>query len=136
MSALAPPDAARAARTAPSPPPAERGAPASASDAAPGSVIPSHLPGDVAGGLVAAGWNLAVALALGLLAFAPLGPEYYEIGLYAGFATAIWGHLIAGLLGGAAHPGSGPRAAAWRALAASGRFDSRSQDEARAAGRE
>jgi len=29
--------------------------------------------------------------------------------VYAGFASAIYGQLVAGLLGGAAHPGSGPR---------------------------
>jgi len=56
-------------------------------------------------------------MSLGILAFAPLGPSYYEIGLYAGFAAAIWGHLIAGLLGGAAHPGSGPRPASTLILA-------------------
>ncbi len=66
--------------------------------------------GDVTGGLAAATANLALALALGLLAFAPLGPQYAGIGVLAGFASAIYGHVVAGLLGGAAHPGSGPRA--------------------------
>jgi MFS superfamily sulfate permease-like transporter/CRP-like cAMP-binding protein len=66
--------------------------------------------GDVTGGLAAATANLTLALALGLLAFAPLGPQYAGIGVLAGFASAIYGHVVAGLLGGAAHPGSGPRA--------------------------
>ena len=64
-----------------------------------------------AGALASAATNLCPALALGILAFAPLGPAYFHIGVYAGFASAIWGHLAAGLFGGAAHPGSGPRAA-------------------------
>ena len=61
--------------------------------------------------MASAATNLCPALSLGILAFAPLGPAYYHIGVYAGFASAIWGHLVAGLFGGAAHPGSGPRAA-------------------------
>ena len=61
--------------------------------------------------MASAATNLCPALSLGILAFAPLGPAYYHIGVYAGFASAIWGHVVAGLLGGAAHPGSGPRAA-------------------------
>ena len=48
----------------------------------------------------------------------PLGPKYYEVGIYAGFASAIYGQLVAGLFGGAAHPGSGPRAATTLILAA------------------
>jgi len=51
-----------------------------------------------------------MALSLGLLAFAPLGAANASVGIYAGFAAAIYGQLIAGLLGAAAHPGSGPRA--------------------------
>ena len=66
---------------------------------------------DFAGALAGAATNLCPALSLGILAFSPLGPAYFHIGVYAGFASAIWGHLVAGVLGGAAHPGSGPRAA-------------------------
>ena len=62
--------------------------------------------------MASAATNLCPALSLGILAFAPLGPAYYHIGVYAGFASAIWGHLAAGLFGGAAHPGSGPAARA------------------------
>lgn len=68
------------------------------------------LAGDIAGGIVTATTNLALAVALGLLAFAPLGVQYAGIGVAAGFASAIYGHVVAGMLGGAAHPGSGPRA--------------------------
>ena len=76
----------------------------------PRSVSRGWVRGDATGGFAAATANLALALALGLLAFAPLGPQYAGIGVLAGFASAIYGHVIAGLLGGAAHPGSGPRA--------------------------
>src|SRR5664279_5281820 len=74
--------------------------------------------GDIAGGLAAAGVNFALAVSLGLLAFMPLGPKYYEVGIYAGFASAIYGQLVAGLFGGAAHPGGGRRAATALILAA------------------
>ena len=74
--------------------------------------------GDIAGGLAAAGVNFALAVSLGLLAFMPLGPKYYEVGIYAGFASAIYGQFVAGIFGGAAHPGSGPRAATTLILAA------------------
>jgi len=73
--------------------------------------------GDIAGGLAAAGVNFALAVSLGLLAFMPLGPKYYEFGIYAGFASAIYGQFVAGVFGGAAHPGSGPRAATTLILA-------------------
>ncbi len=98
--------------------------PASAAPAAPGRDRPKSLlavlvprpvskgwaRGDATGGLASATSSLALALSLGLLAFAPLGPRYAGLGVYAGFASAIYGRLVAGLLGGAAHPGSGPRA--------------------------
>jgi SulP family sulfate permease len=66
--------------------------------------------GELLGGVAGATASLALALSLGLLAFAPLGPQHAEIGVVAGFASAIYGQLVAGLLGAAAHPGSGPRA--------------------------
>ena len=74
--------------------------------------------GDVAGGLAGAATNFALAVSLGMLAFAPLGARYFEVGIYAGFASAIYGQLVAGLMGGAAHPGSGPRASTTMILAA------------------
>ncbi|MEO8676189.1 MAG: SulP family inorganic anion transporter [Casimicrobiaceae bacterium] len=81
------------------------------------AVVPSALRRDFAGGMASAATNLGLALSLGILAFAPLGPAYFHVGVYAGFAAAIWGHLVAGLFGGAAHPGSGPRPAATLILA-------------------
>ena len=116
MSTLAPPDSERATSLVPAPPPTPDRALSEAPPVASRGAS-SKLRGDLVGGLAAAGWNLALALSLGILAFAALGPGHYDVGLYAGFASAIWGHLIAGVLGGAAHPGSGPRAASTLILA-------------------
>ncbi len=86
----------------------------------PATRVPAAKPGngDILGGLAGAGVNFALAVSLGLLVFMPLGPKYYEFGIYAGFASAIYGQLVAGLFGGATHPGSGPRAATALILAA------------------
>ncbi len=70
----------------------------------------ASLAGDLAGGIAGAIASLALALSMGLLAFAPLGPEHAGAAVTAGFAAAIYGQLIAGLVGGTVHPGSGPRA--------------------------
>lgn len=106
MSAIAPPKSEGAAFN-PTPPAAA----SPLSNAAPDVPGVASLRRSFAGALASAATNLCPALSLGILAFAPLGPAYYHIGVYAGFASAIWGHLAAGLFGGAAHPGSGPRAA-------------------------
>jgi sulfate permease, SulP family len=107
MSALAPPgpEGGGALVNAPPGPSARSGAEIA------DTVTPARLRGDFIGALASAAANLCPALSLGILAFAPLGSAYFHIGVYAGFASAIWGHLVAGLFGGAAHPGSGPRAA-------------------------
>ena len=70
----------------------------------------ARLQGELLGGIAGATTSLAVALSLGLLAFAPLGIEHARVGVLAGFASAIYGQVVAGLLGASAHPGSGPRA--------------------------
>jgi sulfate permease, SulP family len=93
-------------------------APAPSATAEPAAVASKRGLGDVAGGIAGAATNFALAVSLGLLAFAPLGPKYFEVGIYAGFASAIYGALVAGLFGGAAHPGSGPRASTTLILAA------------------
>ncbi len=76
-----------------------------------------HWRDELLGGLAGAVASLALALSLGLLAFAPLGPQYAKVGVLAGFASAIYGQLVAALLGGSTHPGSGPRASASLVLA-------------------
>ena len=71
---------------------------------------PASLRGELIGGTAGATASLALALSLGLLAFAPLGTEHARIGVFAGFALDFYGQIVAGLLGASAHPGSGPRA--------------------------
>ncbi|HZP86808.1 MAG TPA: SulP family inorganic anion transporter [Burkholderiales bacterium] len=78
----------------------------------------AHLRGDITGGIAGAIASLALALSVGLLGFAPLGPSHANIGVLAGFAAAIYGQLVAAALGGTTHPGSGPRAATALILAA------------------
>jgi SulP family sulfate permease len=123
MSAIAPtePESAAALPDAASAALAPAAAPAPAAESAlvatAKAVVPSALRRDFTGGMASAATNLGLALSLGILAFAPLGPSYFHIGVYAGFASAIWGHLVAGLFGGAALPGSGPRPAATLILA-------------------
>ena len=73
---------------------------------------PERWSGDVSGGLAGAVVSLAFALSFGLLAFAPLGATYAGVGVVAGFASAIYGQLVAGIVGGTVHPGSTPRASA------------------------
>jgi len=53
------------------------------------------LRGEFAGGVASAIPGLAHALTLGLLAFAPLGPEHADIGIRAGFAAGIFGGIAA-----------------------------------------
>ncbi|HKE39977.1 MAG TPA: SulP family inorganic anion transporter [Casimicrobiaceae bacterium] len=77
-----------------------------------GESTPVSLRGEVIGGAAGATASLALALSLGLLAFAPLGAAHARVGVAAGFASAIYGQFVAGVLGAAAHPGSGPRASA------------------------
>ena len=68
--------------------------------------------GELSGGLTGAVVSLAFALSFGLLAFAPLGAAHAGIGVVAGFASAIYGQMVAGVVGGTVHPGSTPRASA------------------------
>jgi MFS superfamily sulfate permease-like transporter len=65
--------------------------------------------GELRGGLNNAVVALGVLLPLGLLSFAPLGPAGATVGLQAAFASAIFGGLVAALVGGAPIPGSIPR---------------------------
>lgn len=51
------------------------------------------------------------ALTLGVLAYAPFGPQYAEVGIRAGFAAAIFGGLAAAAFSGTSLPATGPRAA-------------------------
>ena len=68
------------------------------------------LRGELAGGVASAIPGLAHALTLGVLAFAPLGPEHAEIGIRAGFAAVIFGGIAATIFSGTPLPATGPRA--------------------------
>ena len=83
-----------------------------------GSPFLASLRGDVAGGLAGSIFSLALALSMGILAFAPLGPDHAAVGVSAGFAAAIYGQLVVALAGGTMHPGSVPRASTSLLLAA------------------
>ena len=93
-------------------------APAVLRKPASGSAILASLRGDVAGGLAGSIVSLALALSMGILAFAPLGPEHAAVGVAAGFAAAIYGQGVVALAGGTMHPGSVPRASTSLLLAA------------------
>jgi SulP family sulfate permease len=64
----------------------------------------------VATGVSAAFVLIAALLALGFIAFAPLGSVAAEAGMRAAFAAAIFGNITALLLGGAVLPNEVPRA--------------------------
>jgi hypothetical protein len=67
------------------------------------------LRGEFAGGVASAIPGLAHALTLGLLAFAPLGPEHAGIGIRAGFAAGIFGGIAATVRSGTPLPATGAR---------------------------
>ncbi len=69
------------------------------------------LVGELRGGIAGAMVGLGVVLPLGTLAFAALGHDAAAIGVRAAFTTAIFGGLVAALIGGAIIPGSIPRTA-------------------------
>jgi sulfate permease, SulP family len=68
------------------------------------------LRGEFAGGMASAIPGLAHALTLGLLAFAPLGPEHADLGIRAGFAAGIFGGVAATVRSGTPLPATGGRA--------------------------
>jgi SulP family sulfate permease len=67
--------------------------------------------GELSGGIASAIPGLVHALTLGVLAYAPLGPEHADIGIRAGFAAAIFGGLAAAAFAGTPLPATGARAA-------------------------
>ncbi len=75
------------------------------------------LRGEFAGGVASAIPGLAHALTLGLLAFAPLGPEHADIGIRAGFAAGIFGGIAATVRSGTPLPATGARASTCLILA-------------------
>jgi len=65
--------------------------------------------GDLKGGVASAVVGLAQVLTLGLLAFGALGVEHANLAVRAAFSTAIFGGVIATLMGGTPIPGAGVR---------------------------
>ena len=66
--------------------------------------------GELMGALASTIAGFAIALSMGILAFAPLGPGYLHVGATAGFAAAIYGQLVASMAGGTIVSGCSPRA--------------------------
>ena len=87
-------------------------------------------PGDLSGGFASAVVSITGNVAAGVIAFAPLGPEYAGQGILAGMLSSIVAGLMAALFGGAPGMISGPKATTSMAFAAlltsllaTGRFD-------------
>lgn len=66
------------------------------------------LRGDLLGGVTAAIIGLPLAIAFGVATFAPLGPDYTQIGAASGVVAAIVGCVVASLFGGTPAQITGP----------------------------
>jgi len=66
--------------------------------------------GDIFGGLTASVIALPLAIAFGVLAFSPLGPEYRSAGALAGLYGAIFSGFFAAVFGGTPSQVTGQRA--------------------------
>ena len=91
---------------------------------------PRFVGGDLSGGLTSAVLSVTGNIVIGVIAFAPLGPEYAGKGVLAGMFASIVGGLIAAVSGGAPGMIAGPKAttamvfaALLSQLLATGRFD-------------
>ena len=73
---------------------------------------------ELAGGTAGALVSFTIALPLGTLALAPLGPRYAALGVVAGLSCAIFGGFVAALLGGTPAMRTGPMTAVCLILAA------------------
>lgn len=87
-------------------------------------------PGDLTGGVAAAVVAIPGNVAAGVIAFAPLGPEYAGQGILAGMLSSIIAGFLASLTGGAPGMIAGPKAttsmvfaAMLTSLVATGHFD-------------
>lgn len=85
---------------------------------APGGGLFHNLKGDVSGGVAAAIITLPVAISCGLVAFAPLGPDYAATGALAGLYAGIFVTVFAALFGGTPLQISGPKSSLAVILAA------------------
>ena len=90
----------------------------------------SHLSGDVSGGVSTAIMSILESIIFGMIAFAPLGPQYVPQGILAGIYSSVFVGFLASLGGGTPAMISGSRApitlvfaAVISQLFASGRFE-------------
>lgn len=81
-------------------------------------VKPRFTAGDFSGGLASAVVSITGNIAAGVIAFAPLGPQYTAQGILAGMLSSIVAGLLASLCGGAPGMVSGPKATTAMAFAA------------------
>ena len=96
-----------------------------------------QLGGDLAGGAASAVVSITGNIAAGVIAFAPLGPQYAGQGILAGMFSSVVAGSLAGVTGGAGGLISGPKATTSIAFAAllsqllaTGRFDMGSPESA------
>jgi len=75
-------------------------------------------PGDLSGGLASAIVSITGNIAAGVVAFAPLGPQYAAQGIMAGMLSSIVAGLLASVSGGAPGMVSGPKMTTGMAFAA------------------
>ena len=94
--------------------------------------MPSIPKGDISGGLASAVTSIGGNVAAGVIAFAPLGPDYLREAILAGMLSSIVAGLLASLTGGAPGLIVGPQATTSMAFAAllsqllaTGQFDGR-----------
>jgi SulP family sulfate permease len=79
---------------------------------------PRFTPGDLSGGIASAIASITGNVAAGVIAFAPLGPEYAVKGILAGMFSSIVAGLMAALFGSAPGMIAGPKATTAMAFAA------------------
>lgn len=82
------------------------------------STKPRLTTGDLWGGLASAFLSITGNIAAGVIAFAPLGPQYVSQGILAGMLSSIVAGLLASLCGGAPGMVSGPKMTTGMAFAA------------------
>ena len=76
----------------------------------PNAQFKNNLAGDVLGGLSAAIITTPMAIGYGIMAFAPLGPEFIQQAVMAGLFSAIFAGFFAAFFGGSPIQITGPKA--------------------------
>ena len=76
----------------------------------PNSQFKNNIAGDVLGGLSAAIITTPMAIGYGIMAFAPLGPEFIQQAVMAGLFSAVFAGIFASFFGGSPIQITGPKA--------------------------